>query len=55
MTPADLHAALAPLTAQLVGRPLNDDLEAWLNIEYGPGSTSYAKLKAVRCFFRHIS
>ncbi len=47
MTPADLHAALAPLTAQLVGRPLDDELEAWLNIEYGPGSTSYAKLKAV--------
>lgn len=47
MTPADLHAALAPLTAQLVGRLLDHELEAWLNTEYGPGSTSYAQLKAV--------
>jgi hypothetical protein len=47
MTPADLHAALAPLTAQLAGRPLDEELQAWLNTEYGPGSTTYARLKAV--------
>ncbi len=47
MTPADLHAALAPLTAQLAGRPLDEKLQAWLNTEHGPGSASYARLKAV--------
>ncbi len=45
MTPADLHAALAPLTAQLAGRPLDEKLQAWLNTEYGPASTTYSRLK----------
>ena len=46
MTPTDLHQALAPLTAQLAGRPLDKALDAWLNAEAGPGSASYAAIAA---------
>lgn len=46
MTPTDLHQALAPLTAQLAGRPLNKALDDWLNAEAGPGSTRYEAIAA---------
>ena len=47
MTPADLHAALAPITDAIAGRPLDADLEAWLNAEHGAGSASHARLAEV--------
>lgn len=40
------RAQIAALTAQLAGRPLDAALDAWLNAEHGPGSDSYAGLKA---------
>lgn len=46
MTKEDFHALVATLTAQLAGRPLDDELDAWLNREHGPGSTTYTSLKA---------
>ena len=46
MTPADLQQALAPLTAQLQGRPLDAALDAWLNAEAGPGTARYAAITA---------
>jgi hypothetical protein len=47
MSPQDLHAQIAALTAQIVGRPLDAELDAWLNREHGPGSAMYSGLKAV--------
>ena len=46
MTPTDLHQALAPLTAQLAGRPLDKALDDWLNAEAGPGSARYEAIAA---------
>ncbi len=46
MTPADLHQALAPLTAQLQGRALDASLDAWLNSHAGPGSVDYAAIES---------
>lgn len=45
MTPADLHQALAPLTAQLHGRPLDAALDAWLNAQAGPGTATFAAIE----------
>ncbi|MCU0930075.1 MAG: DUF4863 family protein [Burkholderiaceae bacterium] len=46
MTPTEFRTHIAALTAQLVGRPLDADLDAWLNREHGAGSTTYRELKA---------
>ncbi len=46
-TPETFKVLLANLTVQLAGRPLDDDLDAWLNAQHGPGSTTYGALKAV--------
>ena len=46
MTPQDLHDLLAPLTAQLAGRPLDATLDAWLNAEHGAGSTTFQQITA---------
>lgn len=46
MTPADLHQALAPSTAQLSGRPLDDALDTWLNTQAGPGTATYAAIES---------
>lgn len=46
MTPDDLRARLAPLTARLAGRPLDAALDAWLNAEHGVGSATYRALAA---------
>ena len=46
MTPEQLHARIASLTAQLVGRPLDASLDTWLNQQHGTGSTTYTALKA---------
>lgn len=36
---------IADLTAQLAGRPLNPDLDHWLNAEHGVGTATYENLK----------
>ena len=46
MTPDKFRAQIAALTAQIAGRPLAADLDAWLNREHGAASASYAELKA---------
>lgn len=46
MTPADLHQALAPLTAQLHGRPLDETLDTWLNTQAGLGTATFAAIEA---------
>lgn len=45
-TPDSFKSLLKSLTVQLAGRPLDDDLDAWLNTQHGPGSTTYNALKA---------
>lgn len=45
MSPAEFKDRIATLTAQIGGRPLDADLEAWLNAEHGAGSATYARLK----------
>lgn len=46
MTPTEFRASLARFTAALADRPLDAELDAWLNREHGAGSESYAALKA---------
>lgn len=46
MTPDKFRAQIAALTAQIAGRPIDADLDAWLNREHGAASASYAALKA---------
>jgi hypothetical protein len=45
-TPAEFQSQLADLTAQIAGRALNGDLDAWLNQTHGAGSATYRQLKA---------
>lgn len=45
-TPDTLRRQLATLTAELAGRPLDADLQAWLNQHHGPGSALYDALRA---------
>jgi len=45
-TPERLREQVAELTAQLEGRPLDAELDAWLNREHGVGSDTYRALKA---------
>ena len=44
-TPETFRAEIAALTAQLAGRPLDAELDAWLNREHGPGTATYDRLK----------
>ena len=46
LTPDTMRAAIAGLAAEIAGRPLDADLDAWLNREHGSGSTSFATLRA---------
>lgn len=46
MTEAQFRELLSGFTAGLAGRALDGALEAWLNTEHGPGSETYAALKA---------
>ena len=46
MAKEDFHALVATLTRDLAGRPLDGELDAWLNREHGPGTTTYACLKS---------
>ena len=45
-SPESLNAAIASLTAELAGRPLDASLDDWLNREHGRGSATYEALKA---------
>lgn len=45
-TPEAFRAQIATLTASLAGRPLDADLDAWLNREHGAASATYAGLRA---------
>lgn len=44
--PEQFRGQLAELTRELAGRPLNMDLQAWLNAHHGARSPIYAALKA---------
>ena len=45
-TPDSFRAQIAELTQHLAGRPLDAELDRWLNREHGVGSASYQALKA---------
>ena len=46
MTPETFRAQLVDLTSGLAGRPVDSDLEQWLNREHGVGSATYVALKS---------
>lgn len=46
MTPDQFRQQVADFTAQLVGRPLDAQLDAWLNQHHGEHSASYQALRA---------
>lgn len=45
-SPDDLRAQVSRLAADIAGRPLDGELERWLNTEHGPGSAGYEALSA---------
>jgi hypothetical protein len=45
MTQALLREQIAALAAQLIDRPLDGQLDKWLNQEHGPASASYQALR----------
>lgn len=45
MSPAEFREQITQLTTQLAGRPLDADLDAWLNTEHGVESPTYRQLK----------
>lgn len=45
MTPTEFRAQIAALTAEIAGRPLDADLDAYLNTRHGQGSATYDALK----------
>ena len=46
MTPADLHTRIAAVTDRIAGRPLDAELGAFLNAEFGPATEAWRGLKA---------
>ncbi len=46
MSQAEFREHIAALTAQLAGRALDAELDAWLNREVGPQSATYRALKS---------
>ncbi len=46
-TAAEFQNQIAQLTAQIAGRELNAELDAWLNQTHGAGSATYRQLKAL--------
>ena len=46
MSPTEFREQIAQITAQLAGRPLDAELDTWLNREHGAGSATYEALKA---------
>lgn len=45
-TQAEFRSQIAELTAQIAGRDLDADLDAWLNQTHGAGTATYESLKA---------
>ena len=45
-TPERFKSQLAALASQIADKPLDAELDAWLNQEHGPGSETYAALKS---------
>jgi len=45
MSPTEFRQQIAQLTAQLEGRALDAELDAWLNTQHGAASPLYAKLR----------
>ena len=45
MSKQTFHHAIAELTAEIAGRPLNDDLDQWLNSTHGVTSSTFGRLK----------
>ncbi len=45
MSPSDFREQIARLCAELAGRPLDAQLDTWLNREHGPDSATYQELK----------
>lgn len=46
MSKQAFHDQLMGITAQIVGHPLDQALDQWLNAHHGPRSESYSNLKA---------
>jgi Domain of unknown function (DUF4863) len=46
MSPEEFRTQIARLTARIAGRPLDATLDAWLNAECGPTSSTYRELKS---------
>ncbi len=46
LTPDTMRAAIAAIAAEIAGRPLDADLDVFLNRAHGPGSGTFASLKA---------
>jgi hypothetical protein len=42
-----LHKIIREVTGQIAGRPLDDDLDRWLNAHHGAGSPTFAALQQV--------
>lgn len=45
VTPETFRRQIAELTTQLAGRPVDAELDAWLNREHGPATATYRALK----------
>ena len=46
MSPTQFREQIAQITAQVAGRPLDAELDTWLNREHGVGSATYETLEA---------
>lgn len=46
MSPTEFREQIASLTTRIAGRPLDAQLDAWLNAEYGPGTPGYQSLRS---------
>jgi hypothetical protein len=46
MSPTEFRDLISRLTAQIEGRRLDAELDAWLNREHGVGSLTYGELKS---------
>ncbi|WP_213956541.1 MULTISPECIES: DUF4863 family protein [unclassified Variovorax] len=45
MSKESFHQLVAGLTAEIAGRPLDHELDAWLNTRHGAGTASFESLK----------
>ena len=46
MSQQDFRELIGDLTTRIAGRPLDADLDRWLNEQHGPGSASYEAIKS---------